>query len=180
MMAADLSAANLKGADLSGANLTKVNLMEANLEQGELSEAILHGADLSGADLSGADLRDAVLEGAQTDSPAHEPGAGMDLIGYARNLAKIHLGDDVIVTNAQSGRTYEGEIISVHESGRNKLAVMALSEDRVILHDLPDADTLASLEAGKSAILVTNAEGYSTVQSRDAETQSQKREGARL
>ena len=147
----------------------------------KLNGADLSGADLRGADLTRADLGEANLSGAiqdagtKTDESANEIDSGMDLIGYARNIAKTRLGEGVIVTNAQPGRTYEGEIISVRESGRNKAAVMALAEDRAILHDLRNDDSISGLEEGKTATLVTDDEGYSSVPGRDAETRSQTR-----
>ena len=69
----------------------------------------------------------------------------------------------------------KGEIISVRESGRNKAAVMALAQDRAILHDLRNDNAVSGLEEGKTATLVTDAEGYSSVPGRDAETRSQTR-----
>ncbi|MDR0616348.1 MAG: pentapeptide repeat-containing protein [Synergistaceae bacterium] len=178
---ANLSGVNLEGANLAHANLSGASLADADLRGADMASCKLNGADLSGADLRGTDLSraeldEAKLDGAiqdadtKIDEPVNEPGTGMDLIGYARNIAKIRMEDGVIVTNAQPGKTYEGEIISVHESGRNKIAVMALAGDRAIVHDFRDADAISGLEEGKRATLVTDAEGYSGVLGRDAET----------
>ena len=88
------------------------------------------------------------------------------------------MGAGVIVTSAAPGRTYQGDLIAVIDNGRSSLAVMAISDDRAILHDVKKSAG-AGLETGRGMTLVTDSEGYSAVQGRDAETPPQRREGLR-
>jgi len=141
----------------------------------------LTNANLTGTDVANANFDDADTEYAILSEQAEEKVSerGLDIVAYARNVAKINLGDGVIVTTAQSDRTYEGEILSVHQEGNSKLVVMALGADRVIVHDMKDTDDVFSLEKGQIATLVTDSEGYSTVKGMDAESLSHAREGMR-
>jgi hypothetical protein len=181
MSYADLREANLTGAKLDKAHLHQANLSGATLWKTYMTRAILTNADLRGTDLTGAILDGADMEYAKLPGESEEKTSekSFDIIAYARNVAKVNLGEGVIVSTAQADRIYEGEILSIHEEADSKLVVMALAEDRVIIHDMKDTDGISALEEGKTATFVTDSEGRSAVRGMDAETErlEQTREG---
>jgi hypothetical protein len=116
------------------------------------------------------------------EAKANEAGSGIDKIAAARNVAKKELGDSAIVTSAQLGRTYSGKIIGTLgglTAGPDMSAIQAISDNHAVLHDIKGISDRSNLKVGEEAVLSVDEQGYSAVQGRDAETQSQKREGHR-
>jgi len=102
----------------------------------------------------------------------------MDKISVARDIAKQQMGAGAIVTSAQPGRTYQGQIIGIIESS-DTTAIQAVGDNHAILHDIKNVSEKSNLEIGQSVTLVADAAGYSAVQGRDAENHSKNREHSR-
>ena len=135
---------------------------------------------IAASDKAASQVKDLRASASAKEANAHEAGAGIDKIAAARNVARQHLGGNPIVTNAAPVRAYSGKIIGVLGglTSPDKSAVMAISKDRAILHDIKRISENASLKIGDEVNLAVDEQGYSSVQTKN-ETRSQKREGHR-
>jgi uncharacterized protein YjbI with pentapeptide repeats len=189
----NLSKAVLAGSNLSGANFIGADLFEADLTGANLTNTVLRGAnlrnaDFTGAELGGTDFQGAIVTGAKgldeylARDVSTDKKTGLmyqKTVGDANQTAREIMGNGTIVTSAHPGRTYRGELVAVIGSRSNDVAVMAISDQHAILHDIRKAEMSAGFIIGEQMTLVTDADGYSAVQAKD-ETISQKREGMKL
>ena len=181
-------------------NLFRANQERAEAQKGQelVSEAgtiprgldyNLPNADMSAAqenviaasDKAASQVKDLRASASAREANAHEAGAGIDKIAAARNVARQHLGGSPIVTSAAPGRTYSGKIIGIlgGPASPDKSAVMAISKDRAILHDIRRISAETNLKAGDEVNLAVDGQGYSSVQSRGQKTDERKRERSR-
>jgi uncharacterized protein YjbI with pentapeptide repeats len=189
MRRAFMQRGDFRGAVLRGANLADAELQYATMRGADLRGTDLTGADLTGADLTGAKLEGAILEGTILDGAVlrgtvldkafHHPGqdssAERDRFAEARAIVKQHFGGGAVLTSAQPGRVYSGEIIGILDDPLNS-AVMAVSDSQAILHDFSDAAEKNALKPGETAELAIDWQGYSVAWGRAAAEQPQKRE----
>jgi antirestriction protein ArdC len=143
----------------------------------------LPNADLSGVQegvIAAAAKASEQVNGLRASAAAHEMSAvaGVDKISAARNVAKQHLGESAIVTNAQPGRTYTGKVIGILGglTSPDRTAIQAISDNHAILHDIKDISAKSNIKIGEDISLAADEQGYSAVQGKNTETQSQKRD----
>ena len=155
--------------------------LDSNLPNADLSgvqEAVIEAADKAATQVN--DLR-ASASAREANAVVHEAGTGIDKIAAARNVAKKELGDNVIVTSAQPGHTYQGKIIGILGglTSPDKSAVQAVSDNHAILHDIRNLSAESNLKVGEEITLAADEQGYSAVQGRDAKSASKKEEQKR-
>jgi antirestriction protein ArdC len=162
-----------KGQELVSEAATVPRGLDSNLPNADLSgvqESVIAAAGKAATQVN--DLR--------ASASAKEASVGVDKIAAARNAAKEHLGKDAIVTSAQPGRTYQGNIIGILGglTSPDRSAIQAIGDNHAILHDIKNISANANLKIGEDVSLAADEQGYSSVQAKD-ETLSQKREGLR-
>ena len=143
----------------------------------------LPNADLSGVQesvIAAAGKAAAQVNDLLASASSREASVGVDKIAAARNVVKEHLGKDAIVTSAQPGRTYQGNIIGILGglTSPDRSAIQAIGDNHAILHDIRNISANANLKIGEESSLAVDEQGYSSVQAKD-EKLSQKREGLR-
>jgi antirestriction protein ArdC len=162
-----------KGQELVSEAATIPRGLDSNLPNADLSgvqEGVIAAAGKAASQVN--DLR--------ASASSREASAGVDKIAAARNVAKEHLGKDAIVTSAQPGRTYQGNIIGILGglASPDRSAIQAIGDNHAILHDIKNISANANLKVGDEISLAADEQGFSSVQTKD-ETLSQKREGLR-
>ncbi|MDR0764299.1 MAG: ArdC family protein [Synergistaceae bacterium] len=162
-----------KGQELVSEAATVPRGLDSNLPNADLSgvqESVIAAAGKAASQVN--DLR--------ASASSREASVGVDKIAAARNVAKEQLGKDAIVTSAQPGRTYQGNIIGILGglTSPDKSAIQAIGDNHAILHDIKNSSANANLKIGEDANLAVDEQGYSSVQAKD-EKLSQKREGLR-
>jgi len=172
--ASSLRAEAQKGQELVSEAATIPRGMDSNLPNADLSgvqEAVIAASAKAASQVNGL----------RASASAHEmsAGAGVDKISAARNVAKGHLGDGAIVTSAAPGRAYQGKIIGILGNGSDMSAIQAISDNHAVLHDIRDISAKSNIKIGEETTLAADEQGYSTLQGRDAETDSRKHEQTR-
>jgi hypothetical protein len=153
-------AADLSDADLRGAELTDVKVSNANMDGTILYDEI-------------AISQEAVTpENVEVSETPPEPDSGADLNTSISDAVHAYFGTNAIVTDAQPNKTYQGELISVlGYSEGNKLAIMAISDNHAILHDIinpSEIEEISKMEIGRTVTLATDIDGNSSVLGTDA------------
>jgi antirestriction protein ArdC len=167
-----------KGQEIAAEAASIPRGLDSNLPNADLSgvqEAVIEAADKAATQVN--DMRASAIS---REANAHEAGTGIDNISAARNVAKQHLGDNAIVTNAQPGHTYSGKIIGILGglTSPDRSAIQAISDNHAVLHDIKNISAESNLKIGDDITLAADEQGYSSVQAKN-ETLSQKREGHR-
>ncbi|MDR0764636.1 MAG: ssDNA-binding domain-containing protein [Synergistaceae bacterium] len=162
-----------KGKELVSEAATVPRGLDSNLPNADLSgvqEGVIAAAGKAASQVN--DLR--------ASASSREASVGVDKIAAARNVAKEQLGKDAIVTSAQPGRTYQGNIIGILGglTSPDRSAIQAIGDNHAILHDIRNISANAHLKIGDDVSLAVDEQGYSSVQAKD-EKLSQKREGLR-
>jgi len=129
-------------------------------------------AHLSGAILSGVILHDLYDAAESKHEIPVQNEEKANIYEQARDVAKKHLGNDVIVTSALTGRTYSGEIIGVIGDGPDKTTIQAISDNHAILHDIRNISEKSEIQFGEDVKLATDEHGYSVIKSKGPEEQN--------
>ena len=177
-----------KGVMASMTQEREVHLQRATQQRGEAQKAqeaiaealtVPRGADfnLPDADLSGTqetvvaatEKAAAQVSELRASASRHEADASPNKIAEAWVVVQKHLGSGAIVTSAQPGRSYGGKIVGVLDSGPDKIAIQAISDNHAVLHTVKDSAAKSSLKIGEEMNLSAGEDWNSVAQTKQAE-----------
>ncbi len=135
--------------------------------------AIPRGMDsnLPGADLSpteenvhaSIDKATAEVHEMHAAAGAKEMAAGKVRFADAVNVARDLMGEGSIISNAQPGKPYTGQIVGLVGKEPDMIAIQRISGNQAVLHRIKEVAAEANIEVGAEVTITKGADGKSVV-----------------
>jgi antirestriction protein ArdC len=116
---------------------------------------------------SSADKAVTEIKELRSSAASRETRASQGLSENAAALAKGKMGQGVIVTHAQAGRSYSGKVIGIVGAHPDTMAIQRISGNQAVLHRIKGIAAESNITVGADLSITKGRDGKTTVKTRE-------------